>query len=213
MPRPNGVNHLDSRRSWWLDMIEQPSEDQPAAWLHLVNMPRVMCVPVMFSVKSPQAASGTKVAAQSTGGRRGRVALAQGKFFTLFSFLFGWGFATQFLRAEERGAVAGFPRQYLRRSAVLSLIGVVHIALLSEGDILLLYAILGLLLLPLRRARPEILLRWVKWLLIVPAAASVLMFGALALGRAFPDGAEEIAVSDRETAEVFDAEARTTMAA
>ena len=92
----------------------------------------------------------------------GVLALAQGKFFTLFSFLFGWGFATQFLRAEERGAAAGFPRRFLRRSAVLGLIGVVHIALLSEGDILLLYAVVGLLLLPLRHARTEILLRWVK---------------------------------------------------
>ena len=142
----------------------------------------------------------------------GVFALAQAKFFTLFSFLFGWGFAAQFLRAEERGAAAGFPRRYLRRSAILGLIGVVHIVLLSEGDILL-YAVLGLLLLPLRRARPEILRRWVKWLLIVPAAAALLMFGALALGRAAPEGAAEIAASDRETAEEFRSAARTTTAA
>ncbi len=143
----------------------------------------------------------------------GVFALAQAKFFTLFSFLFGWGFATQFLRAEERGAAAGFPRRYLRRSAILGLIGVVHIVLLSEGDILLLYAVIGLLLLPLRRARPEILRRWVKWLLIVPAAAALLMSGALALGRAAPEGAAEIAASDRETAEEFRSAARTTTAA
>ena len=143
----------------------------------------------------------------------GVIALAQGKFFTLFSFLFGWGFATQFLRAEERGAGAGFPRRFLRRSAVLGLIGVVHIALLSEGDILLLYAVVGLLLLPLRHSRPETLLRWVKLLLVVPAVVWLLLFGALALGRAFPDGAEEIAVSDRGTEEAFRTEARTTTAA
>ena len=143
----------------------------------------------------------------------GVITLAQGKFFTLFSFLFGWGFATQFLRAEERGAAAGFPRQFVRRSVVLGLIGVVHIALLSEGDILLLYAVVGLLLLPLRHSRPEILLRWVKWLLVVPAAVWLLFFGALALGRAFPDGAAGIAASDRETAEAFRTEARTTTAA
>ena len=143
----------------------------------------------------------------------GVLALAQGKFFTLFSFLFGWGFATQFLRAEERAAAAGFPRRFLRRSAVLGLIGVVHLALLSEGDILLLYAVVGLLLLPLRHSRSEILLRWVKWLLVVPAAVWLLFFGALALGRAFPDGAEDIAASDRETEEAFRTEARTTTAA
>ena len=143
----------------------------------------------------------------------GVFALAQAKFFTLFSFLFGWGFATQLLRAEERGAAGGFARRYLRRSAILGLIGVVHIVLLSEGDILLLYAILGLVLLALRRSRPEILCRWIKWLLIVPAAAALLMTGALALGRAAPEGAAEIAASDRETAEEFRNEARTTTAA
>ena len=52
-----------------------------------------------------------------------------------------------------------------------------------------------------------------KWLLIVPAAAALLMFGALALGRAAPEGAAEIAAGDRETAEEFRNEARTTTAA
>ena len=143
----------------------------------------------------------------------GVFALAQAKFFTLFSFLFGWGFATQFLRAGERGAAAGFPRLFLRRSAILGLIGVAHIVLLSEGDILLLYAVVGLLLLPLRGARPEILRRWVKWLLIVPAAVAVLMFGALALGRASPEGAAEMAATDREMEEEFRTEARDVTAA
>ena len=92
--------------------------------------------------------------------------LAQGKFFTLFSFLFGWGFATQFLRAEARGSQAGFAPLFLRRLLILGLIGAVHAVLLSEGDILLLYALIGLLLLPLRHSRPEILLRWAKWILV-----------------------------------------------
>ena len=85
--------------------------------------------------------------------------------------------------------------------------------LLSEGDILLLYAVVGLLLLPLRGARPEILRRWVKWLLIVPAAVAVLMFGALALGRASPEGAAEMAATDREMEEEFRTEARDVTAA
>ena len=142
----------------------------------------------------------------------GVVALAQGKFFTLFSLLYGWGFAAQFLRAEQRGGGAGCTRLFLRRSAVLGLIGVVHVALLSEGDILLLYAIAGLLLLPVRQARPAVLLRWVKWLLAVPAAIWLLLFGALALGRAVPEGAAGIAASDREIEQTFRTEARTTTA-
>ena len=139
--------------------------------------------------------------------------LAQGKFFTLFSFLFGWGFATQFLRAEARGATAGFAPLFLRRLLILGLIGAVHAVLLSEGDFLLLYALVGLLLLPLRSTRPEILLRWAKWILALLAAVWLLMFGALALGRAFPDGAEEIAASDRELEESFRSEGQATTAA
>ena len=140
-------------------------------------------------------------------------ALAQGKFFTLFSFLFGWGFATQFLRAEARGTTAGFAPLFLRRLVTLGLIGVGHVVLLSEGDFLLLYALIGLLLLPLRRNRPEILLRWVKWLIAVPAAVWLLLFGVLALGRAFPEGATEIAASDREIEESFQSDGRATTAA
>ena len=139
--------------------------------------------------------------------------LAQGKFFTLFSFLFGWGFATQLLRSEARGATAGFAPLFLRRLVILGLIGVGHVLLLSEGDILLLYALIGLLLLPLRRTPPESLLRWVKWLLAVPTVVWLLLLGALTLGRAFPDGAAEIAAADRETEAMFLAEGRATTAA
>ena len=138
--------------------------------------------------------------------------LAQGKFFTLFSLLFGWGFAMQFLRAKARGATAGFAPLFLRRLLILGLIGAGHAVLLLEGNILLLYALIGLLLLPLRRTRPEILLRWAKWILALLAAVWMLLFGALALGRAFPEGAAEIAASDREIEESFRSDGKATTA-
>lgn len=69
----------------------------------------------------------------------------EGKFFLLFSFLFGWGVAVQL----ERGGAAFLPR-YLRRLAGLLVIGAAHAVLVFIGDILVLYALLGLLLLPLR---------------------------------------------------------------
>ena len=141
------------------------------------------------------------------------IMLAYAKFFTLFSFLFGWGVAMQFLRAEQRDQGAGFTRLFLRRLLVLGLIGMVHVALLSEGDILLLYAVIGLLFLPLRRARPKILLRWVIWLLAISTAVWLFLFGALALGRAFPEGAAAIAESDREIQEMLRAEGQSTTAA
>ena len=75
--------------------------------------------------------------------------LASGKFWTLFSVLFGLGFAMQMDRAAARGA--RFAPVYARRLLVLLLFGLTH-AVLHPLEILHRYALLGFLLLPLRRA-------------------------------------------------------------
>lgn len=72
----------------------------------------------------------------------------QGKFFTLFSLLFGVGFAVMAQRAEMAGR--DFTRFYLRRSLGLLLIGVLHAVLLWSGDILISYALLSFVLLAFR---------------------------------------------------------------
>ena len=71
--------------------------------------------------------------------------LIRGKFFSLFSLLFGIGFSVQLESARRRGA--RFTRRFARRLAVLFALGVVH-GLIWYGDILRDYAVLGLLLLP-----------------------------------------------------------------
>ncbi len=67
---------------------------------------------------------------------------AKGKFYTLFSFLFGWGFALQMGRAEARG-VRFFP-VYARRLFVLLLIGLAN--WIFWDDTLFQYALLGYVL-------------------------------------------------------------------
>ncbi|HEV2623379.1 MAG TPA: DUF418 domain-containing protein [Frateuria sp.] len=67
------------------------------------------------------------------------------KFITLFSLLFGLGFALQIERARARGA-SGIAR-YARRLLVLAAIGAVHGFFVWWGDILLTYAVVGLLML------------------------------------------------------------------
>lgn len=67
-----------------------------------------------------------------------------GKFYTLFSMLFGAGFALQLARLVQRGHDG--LRIYRRRVLVLLGIGLVHSFLVWDGDILTLYALLGLLL-------------------------------------------------------------------
>lgn len=70
-------------------------------------------------------------------------------FYPLFSFLFGLGFAVQLARARSRGV--GVSRLYIRRMLVLFLIGTVHSIFIWGGDILVRYAIAGLVLIPLHR--------------------------------------------------------------
>jgi uncharacterized protein len=77
-------------------------------------------------------------------------ALVDSKAYTLLAFLFGLGFALQMTRARRRGA--SIVPVYCRRLAALLLIGLAHALLLRNGDILVPYAVTGLLLLLFRNA-------------------------------------------------------------
>ncbi len=76
--------------------------------------------------------------------------LIRGKFYSLFSLLFGIGFAVQIESAGRRGA--DFTRHFARRLVVLMIIGIAH-AGLWYGDILKDYALIGFLLIPLRNLK------------------------------------------------------------
>src|SRR5688572_26292852 len=75
--------------------------------------------------------------------------LFAGKANAIFSLLFGLGMAIQLNRATDRGGTM-IP-MYLRRLAVLFAIGAAHAVLVWHGDVLHIYAVLGLLLLAVRR--------------------------------------------------------------
>ncbi len=70
------------------------------------------------------------------------------KFYLLFSFLFGYSFTLQMTSAARDGTPLR-PR-ILRRQLGLFLIGCAHGALLFHGDILTIYALIGLILLAAR---------------------------------------------------------------
>ena len=74
-------------------------------------------------------------------------ALVLGKFFSLFSFLFGLSFYLHFRKKQTR---PGFLRTYLWRLFLLFLIGFVH-HVFWRGDILVIYAVLGVILLLFRK--------------------------------------------------------------
>ena len=83
-------------------------------------------------------------------------ALVDGKFYAIFSMLFGVGFGLQW---ERKGHEAGaFLPMYRRRLSFLLLFGILH-ALLWSGDILTLYALLAFVLVALRDLAPRSQLR------------------------------------------------------
>jgi uncharacterized protein len=108
-------------------------------------------------------------------------ALVDQKFITLFSLLFGAGFALQ----DERLARAGgdFKGIYLRRLAILALFGLPHGLLLYPAEVLLPYAVAGLMMLGLRGLSTDNLFRVG---LVLVAATIVWGFQIGALGRVSP---------------------------
>ncbi|HEX8442700.1 MAG TPA: DUF418 domain-containing protein [Allosphingosinicella sp.] len=91
--------------------------------------------------------------------------LVVGKFYSLFSLLFGIGFAIQLQRLEVRGEGTG---RYVRRLVVLFGFGLAHMLLLWIGDILSLYALVGLALLLFRGASDRTLLVCAALLWLLP---------------------------------------------
>src|SRR3954468_2001673 len=98
------------------------------------------------------------------------------KFYSIFSLLFGIGFGVQLSRA---GANA-MPR-FKRRLRILLAIGAIHAFLIWAGDILMLYALLGLTLPWFSRRSDRSLLRWTVGLLAAPTVLYLVAFVVWAL--------------------------------
>ena len=119
--------------------------------------------------------------------------LVESKFFSLFSLLFGVGFAVQLGRPGP-----GFGGRYARRLAALAAFGIAHVVFLWEGDILLVYALVGALL-PLFRGRSDRgLIRWATGLLLIPAIVYALVFAGVVAFRLTSTGAATLAEADAE---------------
>ena len=92
--------------------------------------------------------------------------LVDGKFWSLFALLFGVGVAYQHKWAQSTGA--DFTSTYLKRVCVLFVAGMAHATLLWFGDIVSLYAVVGLVLLLFVHRSPRTTLIWSCILLLAP---------------------------------------------
>jgi len=114
----------------------------------------------------------------------------EGKFYSLFSLLFGIGFGVQL----ARGGDAALPR-FKRRLRILLGIGAIHAFLIWAGDILMLYALLGFTLPWFARKSNRALLRWTVTLLAVPTAlylVTLAVWIVLGHGAATPSSAGRV---------------------
>jgi len=75
--------------------------------------------------------------------------LIEGKFYSIFSLLFGWGLAIQLKRSELKGLT---PVSFVRRRLLfMFLLGLAHLLLLWTGDIVAFYALVGFVFLWIRK--------------------------------------------------------------
>lgn len=99
-------------------------------------------------------------------------AFINGKFYSIFSLLFGIGFYIMLVRNEQKGLNPY--KIFYRRLFILLVIGLLHLMLLWEGDILVLYALLGCLLPLFRKCSDKTLLITALALLASPVLIDII---------------------------------------
>ena len=113
-----------------------------------------------------------------------------GKFYSLFSLLFGIGFSIILIRNEQKGINP--LKIFYRRLIILLLIGAAHLFLLWEGDILCLYALIGMILPLFRKFSDKALLITAAVLILSPIIIDCIY---ILLHAKSGDGLERLAMS------------------
>jgi uncharacterized protein len=89
-----------------------------------------------------------------------------GKFFVLFSLLFGFGFYIFLHKDGAPGPQA--VKTFRKRLFWLLIFGILHVTLLWEGDILIFYALFGFLLILFRKSSIKKITIWLIIFLLIP---------------------------------------------
>lgn len=119
--------------------------------------------------------------------------LFEGKFYVLFSMLFGYGFYLFLTRKKTVGK--SVVATYSMRLFILLIFGLLHVILLWPGDILVYYAVLGFVLILFRNVSPGKLINWAIGFLLIPSF--FVGFGVLFMS--MPEAAEAIEQGMEET--------------
>ena len=129
-------------------------------------------------------------------------ALADQKFMTLFTILFGAGIVLMTSRAESRGASTAVV--HYRRTFILLVFGLLHAYLLWAGDVLVSYALCALVVFPFRKLSPKTLLKLGLGSVLI--GSIIFLFIGLSLGYIPPDDIAEMMNNWKPSAELVQEE-------
>jgi len=121
----------------------------------------------------------------------------EGKFYVLFSFLFGYGF---FLFMNKKMEGGGSILSLFRfRLMYLVLFGILHIVFLWPGDILLIYGLFGFMLILFRKRSDKALKIWAVCLAMLPLVLTGLFMVFISMAMKVPEAASQIEASFQES--------------
>ena len=109
----------------------------------------------------------------------------EGKFYVLFSMLFGFGFWIFMNKTVENGS--SVVPVYRRRLFFLLLFGLAHVVLLWAGDILFFYALFGFILILFKNVSNRKIFKWAIWLTLIPTILISLMVTVFLLFSQIPE--------------------------
>lgn len=113
--------------------------------------------------------------------------LFEGKFYVLFSLLFGMGFQLFMQKIDENRKVLSVFRM---RLMYLLLFGILHVVLLWYGDILVWYALFGFVITWLRKKTNRSLIKWAIGFMLIPLVTSAAFMAMMFMALSIPEAAE-----------------------
>jgi uncharacterized protein len=125
----------------------------------------------------------------------------EGKFYVIFSFLFGYGFWLFLNKATHNGSET--VPIYRKRLFYLLLFGLAHIALLWAGDILVFYALFGFLLILFRKLTNRKVIGWAIGIAMIPTVLNGLMTLLFGFMSNVPEAREAIDASIQQRMDVM----------
>lgn len=126
--------------------------------------------------------------------------LAEGKFYSLFSLLFGFGFSIFLLKEQQQHIqMESFFKQ---RMFGLLLFGIIHAFFIWSGDILMTYAVLGLMLIAFKNVSAKGLVKWAVGLVVFIVAIQLLIYWGIDAVKNMPNS-DFVLVQLNKVEEVF----------